>query len=146
MGEGDIPPHSRDLSSFPHLQGVNFDCYDADIAMIICATLADAWITTEVRRGPISAPFAFKLEFGWTIAERSGRRRSNAISINAFSTDDLRLQEDFQKISYHDFAIVAEEEMGDSKENKDMIAQLMEMIYFAKVVGKYFVRLPHGSG
>ena len=127
MGKGDVPPHHHELSSFPHLQGVNFDRYDADVAMIICVAHTDAWIATEVRRGPISAPFAFKLEFGWRSAGRSGWRSSDAISINALSTGDLRLQEDSQKIFYHKFAIVSEEEMGDSKENKDMIAQLMQM-------------------
>ena len=71
--EGDVPPYRRDLSSFPHLQDVNFDRYDADVSMIICAAHADAWIATEVRRGPTSAPFAFKSDFGWTIAGRSGR-------------------------------------------------------------------------
>ena len=142
MGEGDVPPHHRDLSSFPHLQDINFDRYDADVPMIICAAHADAWITMEVKRGPALAPFAFKSEFGWTIAGRSGRRSSDAVSVGALSTDDLRLQEDFQKIFYHNFAVMSEEEMGNSKENKDMIAQLMETIYFDKVVGKYFVGLP----
>ena len=41
-GEGDVPPHRRDLSSFPYLQDVDFDSYDADVAMIICAAHADA--------------------------------------------------------------------------------------------------------
>ena len=141
-GEGDVPPHRRDLSFYPHLRDVEFDKFDADVAMIICAAHADAWIPTDVRRGPATAPFAFKSEFGWTIAGRSGRRSSDVISVGALSTDDLRLQECFQKIFYHDFAVVSEEELGDSKENKDMIAQLMEMIYFDEVVGKYFVGLP----
>ena len=110
--------------------------------MIICAAHADAWIAKEVRRGPNLAPFAFKSEFGWTIAGRSGRRSSDVISVGALSMDDLRLQECFQKIFYHDFAVMFEEEIGESKENKDMIAQLMETIYFDEVVGKYFVRLP----
>ena len=43
-GEGDVPPHRRDLSSFPHLQDVSFDRYDADVSMIICAAHADTWI------------------------------------------------------------------------------------------------------
>ena len=141
-GEGDVPPHRRDLSSFPHLRDVEFDKFDADVSMIICAAHADAWIPTDVRRGPATAPFAFKSDFGWTIAGRSGRRSSDVISVGALSTDDLRLQECFQRIFYHDFAVVSEEELGDSKENKDMIAQLMETIYFDEVVGKYFVGLP----
>ena len=66
----------------------------------------------------------------------------DVISVGALSTDDSKLQECFQKIFYHDFAVVSEEELGDSKENKDMIAQLMETIYFDEVVGKYFVGLP----
>ena len=66
----------------------------------------------------------------------------DVISVGALSTDDSKLQECFVKIFYHDFAVVLEEELGDSKENKDMIAQLMETIYFDEVVGKYFVGLP----
>ena len=90
-GESDVPPHRRDLSSFPHLQGVSFDRYDADVSMIICAAHADAWIAGEVRRGPTSAPFAFKSDFGWTLAGRSGRGGSDAISVNAISTSDSTL-------------------------------------------------------
>ena len=60
-GEGDVPPHRRDLSSFPHLQDVNFDCYNADVSMIICAAHTDAWIATEVKRGPISVAICFQV-------------------------------------------------------------------------------------
>ena len=69
-------------------------------------------------------------------------RDPDAASIGALSTDNLRLQESFQKIFYYDFAVVSEEEMGDSKENKDMVAQLMETIYVDKAVGEYFIGLP----
>ena len=41
-GEGDVPPHRRDLSSYPHLRDVEFDKFDADVSMIICAAHADA--------------------------------------------------------------------------------------------------------
>ena len=89
-GESDVPPCRRDLSSYPHLQGVDFDRHDADVSMIICAAHADAWIAKEVRKGPASTPIAFKSDFGWTLTGRGGRGGADVISVNAVSTSGSR--------------------------------------------------------
>ena len=142
-GENDVPPHRRDLSACAHLSGVNFDKVDEDVEMIIGAAHYDACVPIEVRRGERqNGIVGIRCRLGWTVAGRLGRRDPDDVSINAISADNEALRQSLDRIFYHDFAIVSEEELGDSKEHKEAIDQLAKSIRFDEKVGKYFVGLP----
>ena len=68
------------------------------------------------------------------------------IAYQSTIVDNAVLHQDLEKIFYHDFATVSEEEMGESQENKDAIAQLMASIRFDNEKGKYRIGLPWKYG
>ena len=140
--EYDLPPHQRDLSAFHHLRDVSFPQIDAEITVIIGAAHTTAWTPTEVRRGKKDELIASNSSFGWYVSGKMGKRQSDAITLNAIATDNVNLKEDLDRIFYHDFPIVSEEEIGESRENHEAIQQLADSIRFDEKTGKYFVGLP----
>ena len=142
-GENDVPPFRRDLSKCHHLSDVKFDEVDEPVEMISGAAHFASWIPTEVRRGSSDEGIvAIKCQFGWTIAGRLGRGSPDNVSITAISMDNEILRRSLERIFYHDFAIVSEEELGESKEHREAIEQLAKTIRFDEEVKKYFVGLP----
>ena len=142
-GESDIAPHLRDISKMAHLQGISFQKCHEGVHLIIGAAHAEAWLPSEIRRGgERERLLGLRCKFGWTIVGRHGTSGESNITINAISADNVQLKESLDRIFYHDFAIVSEEELGESKGNKDAIEQLAKSIRFDDDVKKYFVGLP----
>ena len=145
-GDSDLPPAKRDLSALQHLDNVDFIDIDADISMIIGVSHAEAWAGAEIRRGTARQPLAMKTCFGWTLVGGWAKSDSMHIAYQSTIIDNTVLHQDFEKIFYHDFATVSEEELGESQENKDAIAQLMASIRFDDEKGKYRIGLPWKHG
>ena len=142
-GEADVPPHRRDISAMPHLDGITFQKSDEGMHLLLGAAHASAWLPIEIRRGgKEDSLLGLRCKFGWTLIGRHGNSDNDSIAVNAISADNAQLKESLDRIFYHDFAIVSEEELGESKDNKDAIEQLAKTIYFDKDVNKYFVGLP----
>ena len=142
-GESDIPPHRRDISAMPHLEGISFQKSNEGVHLIVGAAHAEAWIPSEIRRGGEKETLlGLRCKFGWTVVGRHGTACNSDIAVNAISADNIQLKESLDRIFYHDFAIVSEEELGESKGNKDAIAQLAKSIRFDENVKKYYVGLP----
>ena len=140
--ESDIAPCKRELEDQPHLKDVEFDAISGSVEIIIGAAHFEASIPEEVKKSEDSSLLAYRCAWGWTLTGRYGGRSSNVAAINAISAQDETLNENLQKIFYHDFSIVSEEEMGESKENKDAIAQIAKSTYFDETLQKYVVGLP----
>ena len=142
-GENDVPPSRRDLSSCRHLSGIVFDDISGGVEMIIGAAHISATAPTELRRGGVNDNVVgMKCTLGWTIAGVLGRSSPEDVALNAISADNDMLRQSLDRIFYHDFAIVSESELGESKEHREAIEQLAKTIRFDEEVGKYFVGLP----
>ena len=142
----DIPPAKRDLSTLSHGEGVEFVDIDASIGVIISVSHAEAWSDVEVRKGGKKEPLLVKTAFGWTMMGAFGSSASSSIACNFTSVEDARLQNSLDRIFYHDFAVVSEDEIGESLDNKEAVAQLQESIHFNDEKGKYVVGLPWKGG
>ena len=143
----DIPPAKRDTSVYDYLQGVDFIDIDAEIQFIISATHSYTWHAVPYRRGTPRQPLALKTSFGWTLIGNAGGPRSNEISCNAISTDDLELRDAIQDIFYQDFPdLVNEDEMGISEDNRKAVKIVKNSIHFNKTIGKCQVALPWRHG
>ena len=141
--ETDLPPYRRNIEDQPHLKDIKFDeVKGATIDIIIGAGHFEASVPEEVKKTNDSSLLAYRCAWGWTLTGRYGGRNSKVASVNAISALDKTLDENLQKIFYHDFSIVSEEEMGESKENRDAIAQIAKSTYFDKSLQKYVVGLP----
>ena len=127
-GNTDIPPAKRDLTALRHLDNIEFDAINAGILMIIGVSHAEAWTGVEMRRGSPRQPMAMKTSFGWTLI--GGWANNDTLNIAYQSTviDNAALHKDLERIFYHDFATVSEEEIGQSRENKNAISQLESSI------------------
>ena len=141
-GENDIPPCRRDLSDYPHISDIQFPEVDAGIEIIVGAAHVGAWLPSVVRRADGQSVIAMKSTFGWTMAGKLGRGSPGDAAINAIAVDNEVLRQSLERIFYQDFEIVSEEEMGESKTNKDAIQQLAKSIRFCDAIGKYVVGLP----
>ena len=73
-------------------------------------------------------------------------QRSNEISCNAISIDNLELREVIQDIFYQDFPDLVEDEMGISEDNRKAVEIVKNSIRFNKTLGKYQVALPWRHG
>merc|ERR1712074_13088 len=62
--------------------------------------------------------------------------------INAIHVDNVALSRSLDRMFYHDFAIVSEEEVGQSEENRRAVKRVKETIYFDEKLQKYVVGLP----
>ena len=141
-GEADVAPCHRDFSDESHLRGIPFPKADGPVQIIIGAAHYDATMPTEARRGPSGSLTGFKCGFGWTVAGKSGRRSDDIAVINAIHVDNATLSKSLDRMFYHDFAIVSEEEMGQSEENRRAVERIKKTIYFDKRIKKYVVGLP----
>ena len=142
-GENDKPPSQCDLSGCRHLSGIVFDDIPGGVEMIIGAAHISAMAPTELRRGGVNDNvIGMKCLLGWTIAGVLGRSSPEEVAVNAISADNEMLRQSLDRIFYHDFAIVSESELGESKEHREAIEQLAKTIRFDEKVGKYFVGLP----
>ena len=143
----DIPPAKRDTSVYNYLRGIDFIDIDAEVQFIVSATHSHTWLAVPYRRGTSRQPLALKTSFGWTLIGNAGGPRSNEISCNAISTDDLELRDAFQDIFYQDFPdLVNEDEMGISEDNRKAVKIVKNSIHFNKTIGKYQVALPWRHG
>ena len=143
----DIPPAKRDTSAYNYLQGVDFINVDAEVQFIDSASHSHTWLAVPFRRGTPRQPLALKTSFGWTLIGNAGGPRSNEISCNAISTNDLELREAIQDIFYQDFPdLVNEDEMGISEDNHRAVEIVKNLICFNKTIGKYQVALPWRHG
>ena len=70
---------------------------------------------------------------------------SGLFALHAICTSSLELSQDIDRI-FHDFPPVSDEEMGESRENREAIRQIEESIRFDKEIGKYAVALPWRHG
>ena len=108
-----MAPHKRDLRDQPHLKDVEFDAISGSVEIIIGAAHFEASLPEEVRKSDDSSLLAYRCAWVWTLTGRYGGRSSNVAAVNAITTQDETLNENLQKIFYHDFSIVSEEEMGE---------------------------------
>ena len=77
----------------------------------------------------------------------NGKSRSNKIVSHSIATDDVSLKEGLDNLFYHDFGLlVNEEEMGESKDNRQAIEMLQKTIHFDNKISKYVVALPWKEG
>ena len=142
-GECDVLPSRRDLSGCPHLADIDFPEVEGNVEVILGAAHVPAWLQLDVHRGGNDDDLVgIKTVLGWTIAGRLGRSSPDTAAINAISTDNEVLRRSLDRIFYHDFAVVSEEELGDSREHIEAVEQLAKSIRFDEDVGKYFVGLP----
>ena len=142
-GENEVPPSRRDLSSCPHLSDIDFDEVEGNVEVILGAAHIAAWLPLETRRGGENESLVgVKTCLGWTIAGRLGRSNPDNVAINAISTDNDILRRSLDRIFYHDFSVVSEEELGESRDHIEAVEQLAKSIRFDEEVGKYFVGLP----
>ena len=141
-GEADIAPCRRDFTNQSHLCDVPFPKANGPVQIIIGAAHYNPTMPVEARRGPSGSLTAFRCGFGWTVAGKSGRRSDDAAVINAIHVDNVALSKSLDRMFYHDFAIVSEEEMGQSEENCRAVKWVKEAIYFDKKLQKYVVGLP----
>ena len=145
-GDNDIPPAKRQKDSLQYINDIDFIDLDESVNMILGISHAEAWIGANIRRGNAQQPIAIETSFGWTLVGGWSKGNKNNIACSAISVDDERLHQDFRRIFHHDFAPVTEEEIGESKDNRDAIRQLAESIRMDKDAGKYKVALPWKGG
>ena len=139
---GEVAPGWREWS-YPHFNNIAFEKINSDLGMIIGAAHVHVWMPARgVRVGRKSEPIAIETPFGWTVLGGGGGGGASRVTSNALAASNAEISSNLQKIFYHDFPIVSEEELGESRENRDAIKQLAESIHFNKEVGKYFVALP----
>ena len=145
-GKTDIPPAKRDTAALRHVENIEFEDIDAGILMIIGVSHAEAWTGVEMRRGSPRQPMAMKTSFGWTLI--GGWANNDTLNIAYQSTviDNAALHKDLERIFYHDFATVSEEEIGQSRENKNAISQLESSIRFDTNKQRYVIGLPWKHG
>ena len=141
-GKTDIPPAKRNLAALCHVENIELDIIDAGIFMIIGISHPEAWTGVEVRRGSPRQPIAMKTNFGWTLVGRWASSNTLNIAYQSTIIDNAVLHKDLERIFYHDFATVSEEEIGQSRENKNAIAQLQNSIRFDTEKKKYVIGLP----
>ena len=140
----DIPPAKRNFDKLHHLAHLPFHDLDSEVRVIIgidhCESLAGK-NPNEFVEGP---PHAVRTVFGWTIFGQD--KKITMMKSNMTKTSDEALQEKLDKIFFNDFTGVSEEEMGQSRENREAIRQLKESIKFDENRHKYVVALPWKHG
>ena len=141
----DVPPAKRDSEPLPHGEGVTFIDIEAVVSVIISVGHADTWTDVEARKGKPREPILLKTAFGWTMLGRSGSTVTN-ISCGATSVEFGDVREGLDRIFYHDFAIVSEEELGESLDNREAVEQLKKSICFNDDRKKYMIDLPWKGG
>ena len=146
-GSGDLHPSRRNLTKYPHLSSIDFgDDNGAELEMIIGVAHIDTWIAGNVQRGPSNQPMGIRTAFGWTIVGAQGRMSSTNITISALYLENDILKEEIQRIFYHDFPLVLEEEYGNSQDNRKAVRLLEDSIQFNEEKGKFVVALPWKYG
>ena len=138
----DVAPCQRNFTNQSHLRDVPFPKANGPVQIIIGAAHYDATMLVEARRGPSGSLTAFRCGFGWTVAGKSGRRSGDAAVISAIHVDNIALSKSLDRMFYHDFAMVFEERMGQSEENRRAVKRVKETIYFDKKLQKYVMGLP----
>ena len=140
----DIPPAKRNFDKLHHLAHLPFHDIDSEVRMIIgidhCESLAGK-NPNDFVKGP---PHAVRTAFGWTIFGQD--KKLITMKSNMTRTSDEALQEKLDRIFFNDFTGVSEEEMGQSRENREAIRQLKESIRFDEQKQKYVVALPWKHG
>ena len=144
--DSDIPPSKRNVSGYPHLADLVFDDLDSSVQMIVGVAHIQAWLGGGIRRGGQYHPLGLKTDFGWTLVGACGRANSSNIVSHAISADNQELSANIDKIFYNDFAVVSEEEIGDSEEHREAIRQLDATFRFDDKLGKYVCGLPWRYG
>ena len=144
--DSDIPPSKRDVSGYPHLADLVFDDLDSSVQMIVGVAHIQAWLGGGIRRGGQYHPLGLKTDFGWTLLGACGRTNPSNIVSHAISADNQELSANIDKIFYNDFAVVSEEEIGDSEEHREAIRQLDATFRFDDKLGKYVCGLPWRYG
>ena len=143
---GEVAPGWREWD-YPHFHNITFEKCDATLGMIIGAAHVNLWIPPrDVRIGRKRDPIALYTPFGWTVLGGGGGRSTSQATSNALTVTNAELSLNLNKIFLHDYPLVSEEELGQSKENKDAIKQLSESIYFDSKINKYVVALPWKNG
>ena len=146
-GSGDLHPSRHNISKYPHLSSIDFgNDNGAKLEMIIGVAHIDTWIAGNVQRGPSNQPMGIRTAFGWTIVGSQGRMNSTNITVSALSLDNDILKEDLQRIFYHDFPLVTEEENGNFQDNRKAVCLLENSIHFNKERGKFVLALPWKYG
>ena len=139
---GEVAPGWREWD-YSHFKDVNFEKFHAGLGMIIGAAHVHLWIPAkDVRIGRKSEPIAIDTPFGWTVLGGGGGGSVSHATSNALAATNAEIASNLQRIFYHDFPLVSDEELGQSRENRDAIKQLADSIRFDEKVGKYFVALP----
>ena len=144
--DNDTPPSKRDFTNCAHARDIEFVDIDAKVEMILGIAHADSWMGAEVRRGGADQPCFIKTSFGWTAAGGQARRDVSNITCHATAVDDESLRQDFHRIFNHDFAMVSEAEVGESRESRDAVQQLSQSIRFDVSKNKYRIGLPWKHG
>ena len=138
----DVPPVQRDSSQWPHLKDLQFASTEGRVQLIVGVAHGASMFGREIRMGTNSQPIGVNTAFGWTILGTSGKTRSGSFASHAICTSNLELSQNFDRIFHHDFPPVSDEEMGESRENREAIRQIEESIRFDEELGKYVVALP----
>ena len=125
---GEVAPGWREWN-YSHFNDIVFKKFNAELGMIIGAAHCHLWIPARgVRIGKKSEPIAIETPFGWTVMGGGGGRNASQVTSNALAASNAEISSSLDKIFYHDFPIVSDEEMGESRENRDAIKQLAESI------------------
>ena len=91
--EGDVPPSKKDIESFSHLEGVEFEeLPNKEIGMILSADFAWSWMGGECRKGAQNEPVSFSTVFGWALIGCNRSSTPDMVSHYRSDVDDLEIR------------------------------------------------------
>ena len=108
----DVPPAKMDLTKWKHIEEaqIPFININSEVRMIISVDHCESLAQSDPKKRIMGPPHAVETDFGWTIFGQDKNFRPT--KINMARTSDEALQEKLDRIFFHDFTGVSEEEMG----------------------------------
>ena len=141
--EGDKPPSRRDLSAFAHLNGLEYEDFDAKLEVILGNAHDRTWMyisdEEKIRRGPEGQPNAVRTAFGWTVSGNGGKREENSRTCHGIALDDAALHGDVGRIFYNDLLQYNESEVGFSRDQISAECQWEDSARFDDEVEEVYV-------
>ena len=139
VAKSDVPLQS-DVDRWPHLEGVDLPCIDADIDLLIGNDVPKALEPIEVLQSEDGGPYAVRTLLGWTINGPLGRmNHSNRTSNRIQSHVELDVQfHNFCEMEFNDSQFSITKEM--SQEDRRALKMMEESTKLCD--GHYEVALP----
>ena len=136
----DSVPDQSDVNRWSHLNGINLQCIDAKVGLLIGSDVPEALQPQEIRESKDGGPFATQTIFGWVLNGPLGRKSNHVPTANFVEAND-QLNRQFEEFCNREFDDSIYESKTLMSQNDQRALKIMEDT--VKIVnGHYEMALP----